>query len=278
MNQTEDILDVSQATFDVEVVNRSWNVPVVVDFWAPWCGPCRVLGPTLERLAKESQGAFRLAKVNVDDNPSLTVRFGVQGIPAVKAFRNGKVVAEFVGAQPEARVREFLKKIAPTEADRALEEAASLLATRHWAEAEAAYRRAQAGSPNNPAVALGLLKTLLAQGKGREAEQILENFPSGSEIVVADRLRPLARLLLETEGVENGADSDDRNASFHRTARLVARGNFPAAMDGLLDILRQDKRFRQGEPRLVMLALFELLGEDDPLTREYRNELASVLF
>ncbi|MCH7497524.1 MAG: thioredoxin fold domain-containing protein [Candidatus Marinimicrobia bacterium] len=140
MTTTEYIYDSSEATFENDVIRRSEETPVVVDFWAPWCGPCRVLGPTLERLANESDGAFYLAKVNVDENPQLSLRFGVQGIPAVKAFRDGKVVSEFVGAQPEPRVREFLKEIAPTEADQAVEDAASMLATRHWAEAEERYR------------------------------------------------------------------------------------------------------------------------------------------
>ena len=278
MSRSENIVEVSEATFEMEVVSRSWQVPVVVDFWAEWCGPCRMLSPILEKLAVEMQGAFRLAKVDVDENPQLAVRFGVRGIPAVKAFKDGQVVAEFAGAQPEARVREFLKKIAPTEADRALEEAASLLATRHWAEAEAAYRRAQASDPNNPVVALGLLKALLAQGKGEEALEIVENFPVGSEIVVAEKLRPLANLLVETESEEDESEANELDALYRRVGFLLRRGNFPAAMDGILESLRRDKRYRRDELRQVMLAIFELLGEDDPLTREYRNELAAVLF
>jgi putative thioredoxin len=278
MSATQDIVDVSEATFDAEVVEQSRHVPVVVDFWAPWCSPCRMLSPVLERVAQESQGAFRLVKINVDENPGLATRFGVQGIPAVKAFRNGKVVAEFVGAQPEPSVRKFIKGIAPAEMDRALEEAASLLAAQRWAEAEAAYRRAQTATPTSPAAALGLARSLLAQGKGQEAEHWLDDLPDGPEAAVAEKLGPLARLLVEAQSTESRADTGKLDTLFYTAGQLVAQGNISEAMDKLLEVLRQDKRYRQGEPRLVMLALFELLGEDNPLLREYRNKLASVLF
>lgn len=272
------IVEVTEATFANDVLAQSSQVPVVVDFWAPWCGPCRTLGPLLERLAAEARGAFVLAKLNVDDGPQLSASYGVQGIPAVKAFRDGKVVDEFVGAQPEARVREFIKKVAPTTADRKLAEANSLLATRHWAEAETALRAALADQPANAAAALGLLKALLALGRGCEAQDLLDDFPRGDAAPQAEKLAPLARLLCEVEGADAPLAENDLDALYYQSARLLSRGQFEAGMDGLLDVLRQDKRFRKGEPRQVMVALFELFGDDDPTTREYRGELASVLF
>ena len=274
----EHILEVSEATFDHAVIARSSELPVIVDFWAPWCGPCRTLGPLLERLAVEGKGAFLLAKVNVDDNPNLAAEYGIRSIPAVKAFRDGKVVAEFVGAQPEAKVREFIKNVAPSEGDRLLREAASLLATRHWAQAETAFRRVLADAPGNSAAALGLIKALLAQGQGCEAEVRLEDFPRGDEIAMAEKLTPLARLLCEVEAGDVPVDESDLDALYHHSARLLARGQVEAGLDGLLDVLRQDKKYRKGAARLVILGVFELLGEDDPLTRDYRSELASVLF
>ena len=138
----ENIIEVSTATFEFNVIQQSANVPVVVNFWAPWCGPCRMLGPLLEKLAGGDPAFdFVLAKVNVDENPDLSRRFRVQGIPAVKAFVNGQVVAEFTGVQPEPRLRQWLQQLTPSAVEQALAEAHSLLATHQWAEAEAAYRR-----------------------------------------------------------------------------------------------------------------------------------------
>jgi putative thioredoxin len=275
---SEHIIDVSEATFENEVLLRSHDTPVVVDFWATWCGPCRVLGPILERLAIEAGGSFRLAKLNVDENPNLAIRYGVQGIPAVKAFMNGQVESEFVGAQPEPVVRRFMQNLVPSESERAVEGARSLLATRHWKEAEEAFREVLAENETNSTAALGLVKSLLMQGLGKEPINIIDHFPSGTEWAEAERLRPLAKILAEVE--ENGPyPSDDPLAArFYQAARLISRDNLPAAMDGLLDILREDKEYREGLPKHILLALFALLGDGDPLTREYRDELASILF
>lgn len=278
MALSEHILDVSESTFEEQVVLRSHQAPVVVDFWAPWCGPCRVLGPLLERLAIEAGGAFTLAKVNVDENSRLSVRYGVQGIPAVKAFRNGEVVAQFVGAQPEPVVRRFIEGLAPSPAEKAVEEGLSLLGTRHWAQAEAAFQAVFEQDDSNAAAALGLVKSLLMQGEGKRALDVISEFPSGSEWAVAQRLKPLAALLAGYDDADDLSADDPLQAQMQRAASLIRKGNYPAAMDGLLGVLRQDKKYRGGQPKDVMLALFELLGEEDPLTREYRDELASVLF
>ncbi len=272
------ILDVTEGTFESDVLMRSHEIPVIVDFWAEWCAPCKSLGPFLERLAIEWGGSFLLAKVDVDENPSLAIRYGVQGIPAVKAIRNGDVFAEFVGAQPESIVRRFVQNLVPSEAENAVAEAKSLLATRHWSEAEAAFREVLAQDDCNAAAALGLVKSLLMQGMGKEAVDILGNFPPGNEWSVAESLKPLALMLAEVEGSSTVAEEDALNAQLYRAVKLIARGNLPAALDGLLDILREDKNYRGGLPKQIMLALFALLGDQDPLTREYREELASVLF
>lgn len=272
------IVDVNEVNFESEVILRSHEIPVVVDFWAPWCGPCRTLGPILERLAIEAGGAFQLAKLNVDDNPNLAIRHGVQGIPAVKAFLNGQIQSEFVGAQPEPVVRRFIEHLAPSEAEKAVEEAQSLLATRHWLEAEKSFRLVMDEDETNAAAALGLVKALLMQGNGVDSMQILENFPAGTEWATAEQLAPLAKILADVEEEKPYPEDDPLAARLYQAARLIARGNLPAAMDGLLDILREDKDYRDSLPKQVMLAVFVLLGDNDPLTRQYRDELASVLF
>jgi putative thioredoxin len=271
-------MDVNEATFESEVIMRSHEVPVVVDFWAPWCGPCRTLGPLLERLAIEGGGSFILARVNVDENPSLSVRYGVQGIPAVKAFVQGQVEAEFVGAQPEPVVRRFISELAPSEAELAVQEARSLLGTRHWAEAERAFREVFDEDETNAPAALGLVKSLLMQGRGEEALEIITHFPPGKEWAGAEELKPLALLLTEVEQAEPQAEDDPLTAELYQSGRLIRIGNIPAAMDGLLEILKMDKHYKDDLPRHIMLALFVLLGDEDPVTRQYRDEMASILF
>jgi putative thioredoxin len=272
------IYDVSEATFESDVILKSHDIPVVVDFWAPWCGPCKVLGPLLERFAIESGGGFILAKINVDENPNLSIRYGVQGIPAVKAFLNGEVHTQFTGAQPEPLVRRFLDHLVPNESDQAVSQAQSLLATRHWVDAEEAYRDIFSQDAGNSAAALGLVKSLLMQGVGHESSEILDVFPAGQEWAAAERLKPIAQFLAEAESMEITTEEDVHSAAYYQAARLISRGNMAAAMDGMLDILRQDKTYRKGAPKSILLALFELLGDEDPLTREYRDELASILF
>jgi putative thioredoxin len=279
MAQAPNIIDVNEATFEAEVIGRSRRTPVVVDFWAPWCGPCRMLGPTLEKLAKEANGAWTLAKVNTDENQGLAMRFGIQGIPAVKAFRDGKVAAEFVGALPEPQVRQFITKLgaAPAAGSQEADEAGQLLRERRWAEAEAALRRPRIGG-NPVAVALGLTKALLAQGKAREAEPVLDGIKDGPEFAAAEKLRPLARYLIASGSVEDVAGADTPAAHFFRAARVLKEGSVIAALEEMLAVLRKDKRYRDGEARLVSLGLLELLDDADPQKREYLNKLASVLF
>lgn len=280
MASSEFIFDTAETTFEHDVVSRSYETPVVVDFWAPWCGPCKTLGPILEMLAQECAGSFLLAKVNVDENSGLAVRFGVQGIPSIKAYRNGEIMAEFNGSAPERTVREFIQKVAPSETDNIIIEATSLLAIRQWEQAEERLRIVLDSQSHNSVATLGLVRALIAQGKGDEAIAFINDFPAGSEIVAAQQLKPLAQLLAEVDvpPTRDTGDMETLEAQYWQSARLLARGQHAAAMDGLLEVLRYDKNFRKGEPKLVILSMFALLGEEDPLTREYRDELASILF
>jgi putative thioredoxin len=278
MMASDFIVDVSEADFEYEVLAYSQNIPVVVDFWAPWCQPCKTLTPLLEGLAHESQGAFRLARVNVDDNPNLAMRYGVRSIPTVKAFSQGQVVGEFVGLQPQERIREFLTRLLPpSKTALAIEKASSLLAEHQWSSAESLFRELDGEDPGKPAVQLGLVKAILAQGNGAEASKLLRNFPPSREFSNAEKLRPLAENLVKFDA-DQLPDESDLDAAFRSSLRLAKRGNLEAAMDGLLDLLRQDKQYHGGQGRQVILSLLELYSPEDATGRQYRKELASVLF
>lgn len=271
-----DIVNVTESDFEYEVVNYSQNVPVVVDFWATWCIPCKVVSPILEKIAMEADGAFRLAKIDVDENPKLARMLNIRTVPTVKAFHNGQIIAEFTGALEESKVRDFFRQIIPTENDLILEKANSLLRMHQWASAEKTFRQALIDDPGSPQVLLGLAKSLLAQGQPRESLEILHRFPASREYGSAEALLPLAEAMTTHTALP---DEDDLLApAYQNSLRLASRGNIPAAIDGLLDILRSNKHYLNDQPRQIVLALLELLGEDDPQTRTYRAELASILF
>jgi putative thioredoxin len=277
MKASDNIIDVTEADFEYQVIAYSQQVPVVVDFWAGWCVPCKALSPMLEKLAEEGGGAFRLAKIDVDANSNLAVRFNVRGIPAVKAFREGQIVSEFAGLLPEARLIEFIRALAPSKADLLIEKALTMLDLHQAGSAEKGFRQALEESPANPAAMLGLIKSLLLQGRAGEAAPMLHGFPASKEYGSVENLRPLVETMVRI-GKAASDESDPLEPAYFNALRLVGRGNVLAAMDGLMDILRQDKHYRSDEARRVMVGLFELLKADDPLTRQYRSEFASVLF
>lgn len=274
---SEYIKIVSESDFEYEVIAYSNQIPVIVDFWAEWCRPCKTLTPILEKFAVEAQGSFRLAKLNVDDNPNLALRFGVRSIPNVKAFRDGQVVSEFLGLQPEPRVKEFIRNLGPSHIDLLLEKGQSQLETMNWNEAGNSFRQFLAKSPNHPAGLLGSLKASLMQGNFSEVRRILDDFPPSQEYAHVEELRPLYSALWAEK--TNQVISDDLlDVAYNNALRLIMRGNIPAGMDGIIDILRQNKHYRNDEARKVMLGLFEVLGDNHPLAQQYRRELAMILF
>lgn len=270
------IIDVTEADFEYEVIQYSQQTPVVVDFWADWCIPCKTLSPMLMKLTEAAQGDFRLAKLDVDENPKLTQRFNVRGLPAVKGFRNGMVVAEFTGAPPEAQVKKFLNELIPGPSDLQLDKGESLLLMEEWGRAETAFRQVLDERRGHPGALLGLAKCLLAKGNGADALEILNHFPASREFAPAQQLRPLATALIQRDQLTGGETLAD--AAYSRALHLISRGNLPAAMDGLLAVLKEDKHYREDEARLVLVSIFEILGNENSLTRQYRAELASILY
>jgi putative thioredoxin len=223
-------------------------------------------------------GAFRLAKVDVDENPNLAIQFGVRTVPTVKAISMMQVVGEFVGNQPEERVRAFLSKITPpSQYSLSIEKAESLLANHEWEKAEETFSELIEHHPNQPDLLLGLAKASLGLGDAFEALLILRNFPTSRQYARAEILLPYAESLAYFTK-DQLPQEHDLDFAFQNAIRLASKGNLPSALDGLLDILRQEKRYRDGIAHKVVLSLLELLGEEDPLTRNYRTELATILF
>ena len=280
MARTANIIDVDETSFERDVIQNSSEKTVVVDFWAAWCGPCRMLGPILERLAEEPGSNFVLAKVDVDANPGLAMRFGVQGIPAVKAFRDGRVAGEFVGAKPEPQVRQFLNEVAPAGDGGGSESVDGLMRDRRWSEAAELHREMLDENPADLEARLGLARALIGQGQGCRAKVYLADLQNETTTMArAESLMPLADFvcLLAEKGDQN-VEVTVVEAQYRQAARLFSQGKIAPAMDGLLDLLRHSKNYRDGQVRQVMLGVFELLGDDDPLTGAYRREMASILF
>jgi putative thioredoxin len=258
----ETSIDVGQEDFEARVLEASRKVPVVVDFWADWCQPCRILSPILDRLVEEYGGRFVLAKLDVDANPAVAAMFGIQGIPAVKAFRDGEVVAEFVGVQPEDMIRRFLDQVAPDVA--ALEPARKAEEAGLLDEAERLYREAAAANPNDDQATRGLARVLLARGAEQEARSLLAAVPPDAE-----SRRLLAELHLRELADDGGALGAAAAAAFG--------GDHRDALDRCLEIIADGGQERDAA-RETMVAIFDLLGDEHPLTREYRPRLANALF
>jgi len=237
--------DVTDATFETDVLTRSDKVPVVVDLWAPWCGPCKTLGPILEKVVDETNGAVELVKINVDENPQASAAFRVQSIPAVYAVRDHQVVNGFIGAQGESAVRQFVEALLPSETETKI---AELVA----AGDEASLRTALELDPGNEVAVVALAELLVEKGQSDDALGLLERIPETAE---TRRVAALARV------------GDELPAAGAAGEEVTAK------LDGLLDQVKDDDDARQ-----EFVDLLELLGPDDPRTAHYRKALTSRLF
>lgn len=282
-HQSTAVIEVHERNFEVEVIRRSQEVPVVVDFWAPWCGPCRQLGPVLERLAEASGGAWVLAKLNTDQNQRLAQAFRIQGIPAVKAFRDGKVVDEFTGALPESQVRAWLKKIVPSEGDALVAVAAQLEASDPQ-EAIARYQLALGSDPQNAAALFGLGRLLVMLGEPQGAD-VLHEVPANSPFfaraqAVLGLTSFFAAAADSSEASLDGraADKNDAEAQYTLAAVRVREQRYQEALDGLLGVVQRNRAYGDDAARKAMIGLFALIGNDNPLVPTYQRKLANALF
>ena len=280
------IVEVTAENFVREVIERSRDVPVVVDFWATWCQPCRVLGPILEKLAGEMNGAFVLAKAETEKLPEITAEFGVRSIPAVFGLRNGQVVDAFAGALPESSVRAWIEGIMPTPAEKLATEAYRLEPT-DPAAAEARYREALALLPTDPYLKAALARVLSQQGKVDEAHALIAALEArGFLEPEAEAVK--AGLALRQQGAASGGVEASRAAlaaAPHDPARklqlaeaLAAADGYEEALELALAVVEEGKTEPKDEARRVMVNIFQLLPADSELAAEYRRRLSAALY
>jgi putative thioredoxin len=247
------VKDVDEATFAQEVVERSKEVPVVVDFWAEWCGPCRQLSPALENAARARDGEVEVAKVDVDANQQLAAAFGVQGIPAVKAFKDGEIVSEFTGAIPPPQVEEFFDTLVPSEADRIVAESPA---------DEDELRRALSADPRHAGAAVALARLLIERSEYDEAERLLEPFQSD---FLAAGLAARARLARERDALSDAWEAWDQD-------------DFEAALERLQEAFANADGDDRDLLRKAMVGIFTELGTDSELARAHRRRMAAAMY
>ncbi len=279
-NTSPHVKDVTTADFQQDVLLRSREVPVLVDFWAEWCGPCKALSPLLERLTDEAGGTFDLAKVDVDANQELSAQFMIQSIPTVVAIKNGKEVNRFTGALPEATIATFIEGVLPTELDLMVDEARTALVSGDTAGAEHMLRQVLDQQSDHQEAGSSLAALLIDRGDIDDALIVLGKLIPDAEV---DRLQAAARLrqsagddITELEAAASESPDDD-DAQMNLARALAAHSEFEPALDKLLAVVARKGEGRE-EARQAMVDIFEVLGNEHPLTATYRRQLATALY
>jgi putative thioredoxin len=286
------IKDSGIETFAADVIDASREVPVIVDFWAPWCGPCKQLGPMLEKLVNEAKGAVRLVKVNIDENQEIARQLRIQSIPTVYAFKNGQPVDGFMGAVPESQLRAFLQNLTGghaghDHAEEVLAAADEAFAAGDVNMAAQAYAHVLQDEPGHPKAVAGLARCYLKTGDVERAKNTLQLVrPDGA---TDEAIRAVeAELKLREQAADTGdldefkkkldADPNDHQARYDLALALDAKGDREGAMNELLDIVKRDRKWNDDAARKHLVTLFEALGPADPLTLAARRKLSSILF
>ncbi len=280
------VVNVGEEDFDREVIRQSYESVVVVDFWAPWCQPCRMLAPILEKVIGERGGAVRLAKVNTDEHQTLAAEFRIEVLPTVIVFRDGQIVFQFQGLVMEPQLRDMLDRLMPTEADNLVKQAAAL-EEKQPAQAEALYRRALAQDSALDPAAVGLARILVHQDKAEEATRVLDNVVAGGDLTEeVEKLRSLMALKQQARSCGDEAaarqavqaEPGSAEAHYRLGCVLAGKGDYAGALEELLAAGERDYKLLTARVRPAMVQIFHVVGNQSPLANDFRRRLSTLLY
>lgn len=287
------VKDVSTATFMAEVVDASFEQPVIVDFWAPWCGPCKQLGPILEKVVRAANGAVRMVKLNIDENPEIAQQMRIQSIPAVYAFKDGRPVDGFVGALPESQVKQFVQRLGgdrggPSPIEEAMAMAKEAVQGGDHGTAAAIYSQVLQREPDNAEALGGLARAMIARGELDQARQVLGratgDLAKHAEVAAAHSALELAEHAQKAMGSAGKLrarleqNQDDHEARLELATALFGTGQREEAIDELLALYKRDRNWNEEAARKQLVKFFEVMGPADPLTLSARRRLSSLMF